>query len=220
MRFASLSARPCLLIALGGAVLATGVSAGIEWWGLAHLRDVIASVRHGDVALAEAVGSLHDDVLQLRRYEKDVFINMQSADRRADYRSKWDQEVRRLRYDLMRTRALAPPSAADELQAIEDSVADYCSAFTHTCDLIRGGSVVTTQQANDQMVDAKGAAHRAEQQIIDFERHVQLRMAQFADPIAGARWVSLALNLVLLATIGGALAFAMRQQPRAIVLEH
>ena len=220
MRFATLSTRACLMLAFGGAVLATAVSAGIEWWGISHVRDIVASVRHGDVALAETIGSLHDDVLQLRRYEKDVFLNIGSAERRDGYRSKWDDAFLRLRYDLVRSRALVPQSADAQLQDFEDSVADYRSAFAHTYDLIRDGSVATAQQANGQMGTAKDAAHRAEQQLIEIERHAQLRVASFGDPVSGARWASLALNLVLLSAIAGPLAWAMRQRPRAVAVDY
>ncbi len=219
MRFAYLSTRACLLLALGGAVLAICVSAGIEWWGITYLRNVIASVQHGDVALSEAVGSLHDDVLQLRRYEKDVFINIGTTERRDGYRSKWDGALLNLRNDLVRTRALAPQSADAQLQEFADSVAEYRSAFTHTYDSIRGGIIVTTQQANERMDEAKGAAHLAERQLVEIERHAQLRMAQFDDPVSEARWVGLALNLVLLASIGGPLAWAVRHRPHAMAME-
>ncbi len=218
MRFTSWSTRAYLMLALGGAVVVTGVSAGIEWWGIERVGDFVASVRHGDVALAESVGNLHDDLLQLRRYEKDVFINLASAPVRDGYRSKWDEGLLHLRYDLMRARALVPEPSDVELQDFADAVAAYRSAFVGTYDAIREGAVATPQQANDRMGEAKAAAHRAEQRLLEIERLALSRMQRFGDPVSDVRWASLALHLLLLAMIGGPLAWTMRQRPRASTL--
>jgi len=218
MRFTSWSTRAYLMLALGGALVVTGVSAGIEWWGIERVRVFVASVRHGDIALAESVGNLHDDLLQLRRYEKDVFINLASAPVRDGYRSKWDDVFLHLRYDLMRARALVPEPSGGELQEFADAAGEYRSAFVATYDAIREGTVATPQQANERMGDAKEAAHRAEQRLLEIERNALLRMQQFGDPVSDARWASLALHLLLLAMIGGPLAWTMRQQPRASAL--
>jgi methyl-accepting chemotaxis protein len=219
MRLAALSNRSGLLVALGAVVLATGVCAGIEWWGVRYVRAVLGGFRHGDVALAEVVGNLHDDILQLRRYEKDVFINIGSADERDGYRAKWDEAFLILRSDLTRTRALAPPSAGAGLQDFVDSMAAYRSAFTRTYDGIRAGNVVTPQQANEQMGEAKAAAHQAEQQLIELERGAQLRMTELADPVSAAGWVGLAMNLALLVLVGGPLAWAVRQSAHPPISE-
>lgn len=218
MRFTSWSTRAYLMLALGGAVLVTGVSAGIQWWGIGRVREFVASVRHGDVALAESVGNLHDDLLQLRRYEKDVFINLASAPVRDGYRSKWDGEFLHLRYDLMRARTLVPEPSGVELQEFADAVADYRSAFVGTYDAIREGAVATPQQANARMGEAKEAAHRAEQRLLEIEKPALLRMQRFGDPVSDTRWASLALHLLLLAMIGGPLVWAMRQKPPASAL--
>ena len=216
MRFSSWSIRAYLTLALGTVVLAIGLSGAIEWWSIAHVRSLVASVQHGDVALAESVGSLRDDVLQLRRYEKDVFINIGSAEALRGYRSKWDGAFRRLRFDLVHTRTLAPQSASPQLQQFTEAMGQYRSVFEQTYDLIQSGALGTARQANEKMADAKAAAHRAERQLVDVEHGAQARMSRFDDPALNAQWLSVGMNLLLLLAVGGPLAVAARRQPHAV----
>ncbi|HUO95699.1 MAG TPA: hypothetical protein VMT92_05650 [Steroidobacteraceae bacterium] len=210
---ASLSSRGCLLLALGAVVRATGVGAGIEWWGIRYARSVIAGFQHADMALAEVVGNLHDNVLQLRRYKKDLFINVGSAQERDSYRAQWDEVFLVKRYDLMRIRAPARQSASADPQQFVDSVAVFRAAFMRTYDQIRAGSVVTAQQANERMGEAKEAVHQAEQQLVELERQTQLRMAGLADPVTTAGWTGLIANLALLVMIDVPLAWTAWQRP-------
>jgi methyl-accepting chemotaxis protein len=211
MRFATFSTRDWVLLAFAAAILGIGISASLEWWGLTYVRNTIAHFQRSDVALAEAADRMRDNVLQLRRYEKDVFINLDSARVRDRYRAQWDAAFLNLRLDLIRVRSLAPQSTGGEVEKFVESIAVYRSAFVRTCELIDDGSVSTTQQANDRMMQAKVAAHQAEQQLIEIGRQTQLRMGQLSDPMSLGRWICLALNMILLAVVAGPLAYAMRR---------
>ena len=82
-----------------------------------------------------------------------------------------------------------------------------------TYDQIRAGSVVTAQQANERMGEAKEAVHQAEQQLVELERQTQLRMAGLADPVTTAGWTGLIANLALLVMIDVPLAWTAWQRP-------
>jgi methyl-accepting chemotaxis protein len=211
MRAAAFSNRDWVLLAFAAAILGIGISASLEWWGITYVRNSIAGFQRSDVALAEAADSMRENVLQLRRYEKDVFINLASAHARDKYRAQWDAAFLNVRFDLTRVRSLAPQSMQGEVQKFVEAIAAYRSAFTRTYELIDAGSVVTTQQANDQMAQAKVAAHQAEQQLIEIGRQTQLRMADLSEPISFGRWICLALNLILLAVVAVPLVYAMRR---------
>ncbi len=71
--------------------------------------------------------------------------------------------------------------------------------------------MTTTQQANEQMAQAKEPAHQAERQLIEISQQAQLRMEQLSDPVSVGRWICLALNLVLLALLAGPLTYAVRR---------
>jgi methyl-accepting chemotaxis protein len=211
MRFPTLSVRALLLLAFGGVLIAIAVSTATEWWGIAHLNRFVASVRNGDIALQETVQDMHDDVLQLRRYEKDVFINIDSLARRRGYRAKWDGAFRALRYHLVRARGAASPAASSRLQQFVTSIGEYHTAFRHTCELIESGAISTPSQANGEMTRYKDSVHQAEQQLVELERLAQLRMSELRDPWATARWLTLVSNLLILMAIGGPLVLTLRQ---------
>src|ERR1044072_8210325 len=134
MHSRSRSARDCVLLALAAAVLGIVIAASVESWGITRARDAIAGFQHRDVALVGAADRMHDNLLQLRRFEKDVFINIEAAQARETYRARWAAAFFDLRLDLTHVRSLAPRSMDGRVQKFVESVAAYRSAFTHTYD--------------------------------------------------------------------------------------
>ncbi len=212
MKFSSWSNQSFLAVVLGAAIVAVTLCAAIEWWAVSDLRGAFANARRGH-ALAEAAATMHDDVLQLRRYEKDVFLNIGSPERRADYRARWDRAMLQLRYDLQRVRAVRQGTSDAQVQYIADSIAQYREAFAHTYDLVQGGSVLTGQQANDEMARNKSSIHQAENLLVQLEREAQAHMSSIENPVGDLQWTTLGLNLMLLGIVCGPLAYALRRQP-------
>lgn len=211
MRLSTLSIRAYLVLAFGTAMTAIGISTATTWWGIAHVSRFVASEHHGDIALAEAVDDMRDDVLQLRRYEKDVFINIGSPEALYNYRVKWDRAFQSVRYDLVRTRAVTPESASLRLQEFADSMAAYRSAFLHTYGLIQSSSIDTTQQANDEMSPFKGSVRQTERQLAEIKRDAERRISQGDHPVINAQRLGLGLNVCLLIAVAGLLAVALHQ---------
>lgn len=211
MRLSTLSIRAYLVLAFGTAMTAIGISTATTWWGITRVSRFVASEQHGDIALAEAVDDMRDDVLQLRRYEKDVFINIGSPEALYSYRVKWDRAFQAVRYDLLRTRAVTPASASLHLQEFADSMAAYRSAFLRNYALIQSSAIDTTQQANDEMSPFKGSVRQTERQLAEIKRDAERRISQEDHPVINAQQIGLALNVCLLIAIAGLLAVALRQ---------
>jgi len=190
--------RSLLTLVFGATLVSIMIAAGTEYWGLAHLKGALSSGGRSDLALLESVEAMQDDLLQLRRYEKDVFINIASPAVYTAYRSKWDRAFTRVRYDLVRARASAPPLAEGGLQSIADAIAEYRASFEQTFALIKARSLLTTQQANATM--RKDSVRRAEGALAQLERDARQRTARF-DPVLDAQRFGIALNLLMLVGI-------------------
>ena len=54
----------------------TGVVAWVGYWGIGALENVIMDILHTDARLIQGVMAAHNDALDLRRYEKDTFLNI------------------------------------------------------------------------------------------------------------------------------------------------
>jgi methyl-accepting chemotaxis protein len=205
--------RGSLSMALATAILSVGLSGAIDYWGLVRL-DQAADVRHGDAALALAAEDMREDVLELRRYEKDIFMNVGADALVQQYTEKWDRALLRLRYDLARARSASSASQAMQLQQVTDWIAAYREAFARICDSISDGTIRTTQQANDAMGRFKSPVRSADLALDAISRDARGRIPTLA-PAVTAHRIGLALSLVMLCTLGALFVGCLRSQPSA-----
>jgi len=150
---------------IGVIASATILAAAMQWSGLHAMERVIDRTMRDDVELAEVAARLHDDVLQLRRYEKDVFINVAVPADTAAYRAKWLAAFNDLRRDLLRAHSIAPLESDAALQAIAGAVGAYRQGFDHTYELVETGAISMPQQANDVIAGYKRYVHGTESLI-------------------------------------------------------
>jgi methyl-accepting chemotaxis protein len=191
-------------LVFGTALLLVAVSCVTEYWGMSRLAEVAAAVNHGDAALALVSEDMLDDILQLRRFEKDILINIGSPDSVQSYRAKWDDALVRLRHDLARARWVAPTSDNLRLQTVVESISAYQIAFLKTFDQIHSGAVTTTQQANTQANAFKEPAHKAERALVDIGETARGRTPTLSPALTAQRYsliVSMVLFLLLAAIL-------------------
>lgn len=202
--------RAFMVLTFGAVLVLVAAAAATEYWGISNLNGLIASARHGDPALLDAVEAMHDDILQLRRYEKDVFINLATPDAYHAYRAKWDRMYVNVRYDLVRARAAAPASTQAKLQAVADAIAAYRTSFERTYGLIERGDLTTAQQANAEM--RKDSVRGAEVRLADLEHEVRRGPSQFGPVLDAQRW-GFALNVLVLIAFASLFLVYARQPP-------
>ncbi|HZF16641.1 MAG TPA: hypothetical protein VE046_11920 [Steroidobacteraceae bacterium] len=196
------SVRPIPILASW--VVAIALGAAVQWTDLTRLDRAVIRTMHGDIALVEAAARLHEDILQLRRYEKDVFINLGDPLLAADYRSKWDDAYAGLRRDLLRARWVSAGAGEPVLRSFAACVGDYRAGFDRTWELIRSGTITTPQQANGAMSRYKAFVRSTESQIESLQVTADQRISA-ADSNIAARQSS--LGAMLFFTILAALAF-------------
>lgn len=102
-------------------------------------------------------------VLQERRFEKDVFINMGSRARIEDYVRKWNEARIRLQDEVGLAESLAS-SAEDraDLRRIASDLRIYADGYEAVLARIRTGQIVTPEQANTEFARYKDSVHRVE----------------------------------------------------------
>jgi methyl-accepting chemotaxis protein len=218
MKVSKNSLRNWQTVVFGSAFLAVAICAASEYWGILKLDQVAAAFRHGDTALALATEDMRDDVLQLRRFEKDVLLNVGSPELVQSYQAKWEDAFLHLRYDLTRARRSAAGEADSRLQEVVDSVAVYRTAFLDVCDQIRTGVLSTPQQANAEANRFRQAARNAEQALNGISDSAFGRK-QTVDPALFAQRCSLAISLTLFIVLVGLYVGAF-PHPDSSVDEH
>jgi PAS domain S-box-containing protein len=116
-----------------------------------------------DVQLSQTASVIGQLILNERRFEKDVFINIGDAGVRASYKKKWDAAKSAL--DEHITSASKLDLAQDDKKALDqigDGFRSYADGFERTYARIESGQIKTTQEANGEFAAFKAAIHGME----------------------------------------------------------
>ena len=204
--------RTSLAVAFAVAMLAVIFSGAVEYWGMTRLDLAARSAHRGDTALANAAEDMREDVLELRRYEKDVFMNIGSGELERQYREKWDRAFAGFRYDLERARRTDPTQQDPRLQLVTERIAAYRAAFTRIFDEMSNGTIQSTQQANEQMSPFKVSVRDAETLLADISDQARDRQPLLA-PAVAAHKLGLAASFLACLAIAAAFAVCLRRLP-------
>jgi len=145
-------------------VFLLGVS-GTGYWGVTKVRDVIDEILAGSAKIAEHSARLRANVVGMRRYEKDLFINIGDKVKENDYFKLWEEEVTSVNArlaDLEKLSASLDATDRDLLKGIKGDVATYEASVKKVVSGIQSGQISSTKEANAAIADAKDEIHRAE----------------------------------------------------------
>jgi methyl-accepting chemotaxis protein len=145
-------------------ILTLLVAAAITgYWGISSLGQFMIDTLHGDIALAHTAADMRSNVLGLRRFEKDVFINIGSLDNVDKYAGRWRDAAKHLQDTLTDvSKTAVTREVAEKLSEFDKSLIAYAAGFNHVSQLIASKTVTSTQQANQEFGQFKEAVHLME----------------------------------------------------------
>jgi methyl-accepting chemotaxis protein len=128
-----------------------------------HVMSTTQVILIGDTHASEEALQVLAATLELRRYEKDVFLNIGDGARQADYRKKWDAARERLtsHLDALDRTVLSADDHAT-LREMRASFGTYAAGFERISAAAVSGEIATPQAANLAMVRYKDAVHSLE----------------------------------------------------------
>ena len=155
-----------------GFALAIGLMAVASVVGLITSRSNQQRIEHlvqVDSTLAAEGAGARAASLELRRYEKDMFLNIEDAKKVTDYEGKWRAQVDVLLRHLDRIEKTAE-SVADRAVAprLREHVTTYTTALTQVLADMRAGKVTTPQQGNSALAPSKKAIQVLEEDLTSF----------------------------------------------------
>ncbi|MFC4308373.1 methyl-accepting chemotaxis protein [Steroidobacter flavus] len=163
----NLTIRARLQFAFGVVCVLMVIAATVGGLGTRSIVAVADQTMNGELKLAQLATELRVDVLQLRRFEKDVFINIETAGKVQEYRGKWEQSLR----DAQQARSEALALASDETRAplnqLEKELEAYAAGFRNTLAEIQSGSLKTTAEANAAMSKYKQSVHQVDALVLE-----------------------------------------------------
>ncbi|MCL2449343.1 MAG: hypothetical protein FWD17_10370 [Polyangiaceae bacterium] len=141
-------------------VVAVALSGGL---GLRQVVSRTQDILVRDAHVSEEALQAHVATLQLRRFEKDYFLNMGAPDVQAGYLKKWQKAHEQLLGRLDALEKLVP-SQEDRatLQSMRDDLSAYLAGFEQVRGAADRGDLKTPQAANIAITQFKDAIHHLE----------------------------------------------------------
>ena len=198
-----------LALGFGIVLLLLIVLWGLGRWGVASLSASVSHTFRSDVQLMEHATRARSNALGLRRFEKDVFINIHSAKDVEKYHKSWQEERQKLSARLADLdKAATLPEDRQIVKAAQENQEKYAAIFMEVYRKILAGEIRTTQEANNAMAEAKKATHQMVADVQDLSKAASQRVLKAEESLAAsASSISrISLAIAVLALLIGAIA--------------
>jgi methyl-accepting chemotaxis protein len=137
------------LVALALALAATG------YWGLNTVAETAQKILQVDVVAADTSGQVQASTLNLRRFEKDYFLNLTDQKKRDEYMDSWKNERQTLLALLDKLNRLIDDSGRGKVTAMRAALERYEEGFEKVREGVQNGTVRTAADANHAMTPYK-----------------------------------------------------------------
>jgi methyl-accepting chemotaxis protein len=166
-------------LGMGFIVLLLGLTAGGGYWGVTLVSGRTLGALAHDARMAQGAAAARASALELRRYEKDYFINLESRSDAASYLAKWKAQL-----DVMRGRlreleeVVSSEQDRAAISTMHAELARYDAGFEKVRGRVESGAITTTQQANQAIGEFK-------QEIRNLEQNAEALAARGEERLAG-----------------------------------
>jgi len=143
--------------------------AGAGYWGMRMIDEEIVKDLDSDGVIAQHAGRARANVLGLRRFEKDTFINIGSAEKVENYYKQWNEEKASVEERIKTLEKVAVDQKdKDQIKLMKDNLAIYSAGFNKVYGMIRDGRVKTTSEGNAAIAEVKDESHKMEKVAAEF----------------------------------------------------
>ncbi len=132
------------------------ITAGVGYWGMQSIARTADRVLAVDVVAADLSAGIEAQTLNLRRFEKDFFLNMGDAAKQGDYLSKWRTAHDAVEADLAQLERLPlGGDASAKIALLRKGMAGYDVGFDRVREQLRAGTLTTPADANHAITPYK-----------------------------------------------------------------
>jgi methyl-accepting chemotaxis protein len=129
---------------------------GSGYWGLSSVASTADWIMNVHVQAADTSGQVQAATLELRRYEKDYFLNIASPSTRAEYLEKWQGESQNLQALLDKLAGLVETEdARTKIRSMRAALVGYDAGFEKVRASVEAGTITTPAQANQAVTPFK-----------------------------------------------------------------
>ncbi|MDD5434326.1 MAG: methyl-accepting chemotaxis protein [Nitrospira sp.] len=168
-----------------GLVLIMLVITGISgYWGIRHVSGLTIDMLSHEAKIAEHSARARANVLGLRRYEKDYFLNITSNEKKEEYFNKWNEQREHLLARLSDLEnAAVIQKHKDLITTMRNEFSTYDNGFKDVLQMIQSGKIKTPEEANTAIGQYKAAIHKMEQSAKDLAEDGNKDMGLFGNNI-------------------------------------
>lgn len=196
------------------------------YMGMETMEEHLEDVANDDSKKVEYSQRCRANMNIFRRYEKDLFLNIDNPAKMEEYMKKFDDNRERF---LQRVAALeklvALPKDKETISTVKKLITEYDAGFDKVYEQIKSGALTTPKAANEAMESYKKPSDEAQKLIIEFsEAKDKMMEATVKEAIANSAKIQ--SMIVALAAIAFILAFILAlviirsiTRPLAVFLE-
>ena len=132
-------------------------------WGLSKSASTGAHVLEVEFPINSAANDAHIAVLELRRYEKDYFINLGDRVKEADYMAKWADSHKNFEEQLTAIERLPiSQEVRSQVREMRTHVGEYATGFEAIARRVANGELKSAAEANAAMEPVKDSIRTVE----------------------------------------------------------
>ncbi|HMK50249.1 MAG TPA: methyl-accepting chemotaxis protein [Thermodesulfovibrionales bacterium] len=166
--------------------------------GIRSVSGTTIRMLHSEAKIAENSARAGADVLGLRRFEKDLYLNIGSREKEAEYLAKWRELSKNLADRIDDLDKVAQTQGDRELvKAMRENLVKYEAGFNSVRSLIESGKIRTPQEANAAISKYKDVIHKMEEDARDFASEGNKRMASIESLVSSTTVRAISIMAVL-----------------------
>jgi len=155
--------------AFGITLVLVAVVALAGFWGLSQAAQTTYGILHHDAKLMEQASQAQANGLGLRRFEKDLFLNIGDKQKEADYADKWNKEHADLIANLEALDKITTlPEDKETVRGLLADLSTYTIGFQSILQRISDNKVKSPVEANLSMAPFKDDIHRMDAALESF----------------------------------------------------
>jgi methyl-accepting chemotaxis protein len=189
-----LSVATKLALIVGIAMAALAGTAANSLLALHAARDTATGVMDGELAAVQRLGQTRASVGNLRRYEKDLFLNMGEEKAFESYLQRWRKEVAEAEKLMQASAALMGAAERPKFDAMVKGLNGYRKGLEGLVQRIATGQVNDPWAANKAMEPMKGDVRAMDQALDQLSESVTQRVADQRASIVNGSQQQLVVN--------------------------
>ena len=172
------------------------------YWGMESVTHETVSMLRGDSKVSQLADAAKIATLELRRFEKDMLLNMDNKPVMQSYHDKWKTQLTQLRASVGELDSLIGSGENKRLITQMDSeIAAYEGGFDGVVAGINDGTIKTPQQGNAKVTEVKDQIHRMEAAATELsDKHRQIMAEKEGTITSFARQTALVMFMIVVVT--------------------